>query len=139
MKQYFSSNRTRTRSALSYIVALGLWLKLLVPALCVEWPWSVAPSSLVWPVTESFCLCEEPSLVNDSAQIADLGVILSTSMVLMRDVGQQNQYLELPVLFDTLDRPVELLTQRLREEALNGDIKLLREHDSQARVDVVLS
>jgi len=49
------------------------------------------------------------------------------------------RHLELPVLFDTLDRPVELLTQRLREEALNGNIELLREHDGQARIDIVLS
>jgi hypothetical protein len=47
-------------------------------------------------------------------------------------------HLELPVLVDTLDRPVELLTQRLGEETLNGDIELLREYDGQARVDVVL-
>ena len=66
-------------------------------------------------------------------------VKLSTSTVLVQDVGQCIQHLELPVLLDTLDRPVELLTQRLGEEALNGDIELLREHDSQARVDVVLS
>lgn len=57
--------------------------------------------------------------------------------------GCQSRYhirhLELPVFFDTLDRPIELLTQRLGEEALDGDIELLREHDSQAWVNVVLS
>jgi hypothetical protein len=52
--------------------------------------------------------------------------------------GQMESHLELPILFDTLDRPIELLTQRLGEEALNGDVELLREHDGQTRVDIVL-
>ena len=46
--------------------------------------------------------------------------------------------LELPILVDTLDRPVELLAQRLGEEALDGDVELLGEDDGQAWVDVVL-
>lgn len=46
--------------------------------------------------------------------------------------------LELPVLVDRLDRPVELLAQRLGEELLNGDVELLGEDHSKTRVDVVL-
>lgn len=44
---------------------------------------------------------------------------------------------ELPVLIDRLDGPVELLTESLREEALDGNVELLREHDCQARINVV--
>jgi len=46
--------------------------------------------------------------------------------------------LEFPVLVDTLDSPVEFLTQSLGEEALDGDVELLHEDNSQTRVDVVL-
>ena len=46
--------------------------------------------------------------------------------------------LELPVLVDTLDRPVELLAKCLGEEALDGDIELLHENDRETWVDVVL-
>lgn len=46
--------------------------------------------------------------------------------------------LELPVLVDTLDSPVKLLTQSLGEEALDRDVELLHEDNSQTRVDVVL-
>jgi len=46
--------------------------------------------------------------------------------------------LKLPVLVDGLDRPIELLAQRLGEEPLNRDIELLGEDDGEARIDVVL-
>jgi hypothetical protein len=46
--------------------------------------------------------------------------------------------LELPVLVDGLDGPVELLAQSLREEALDGDVELLREDDGETRIDIVL-
>lgn len=46
--------------------------------------------------------------------------------------------LELPVLVDGLDGPIELLAQRLREEPLNGDVELLGEDDGETRIDVVL-
>jgi hypothetical protein len=52
--------------------------------------------------------------------------------------SRNSRRLELPVLINTLDRPIELLTQSLGEEAFDGDIELLCEHDGQARVDVVL-
>ena len=45
---------------------------------------------------------------------------------------------KLPVFFGRLDGPVEFLTQRLREEALNRNVKLLAEHHSQTWVNVVL-
>ena len=76
--------------------------------------------------------------MDDSAQTADLGRTVHLDGAVKMSVNR-SQHLELPVLLDTLDRPVELLTQRLGEEALDGNIELLREHDSQARVDVVLS
>jgi hypothetical protein len=47
--------------------------------------------------------------------------------------------LEIPVLIHRLDRPVELLAQRLGEELLNGYVELLGEDDSETRIDVVLS
>ena len=50
----------------------------------------------------------------------------------------QDPRLELPILINTLDRPIELLPQRLGEEALDRDIELLGEDDRQTRVYVVL-
>ena len=50
----------------------------------------------------------------------------------------QDPCLELPILINTLDRPIELLPQCLGKEALNRDIELLGEDDRQTRVDVVL-
>ena len=46
--------------------------------------------------------------------------------------------LELPVLLNRLDGPLELLTQRLREELFNGDIVLLAKDNSESRINVVL-
>ena len=45
---------------------------------------------------------------------------------------------ELPVLVDRLDSPIKLLPQSLREEALDGHVKLLGEDNGEARIDVVL-
>lgn len=46
--------------------------------------------------------------------------------------------LELPLLIHRLDGPLELLTQSLGEESLDGHVELLGEDDSQARVNIVL-
>jgi hypothetical protein len=46
--------------------------------------------------------------------------------------------LELPVLVDGLDGPVELLAQCLGEELLDRDVELLGEDHGETRVDVVL-
>lgn len=56
----------------------------------------------------------------------------------MPSSGQTTAHLELPVLIHRLNSPVELLTQRLREEALDWNVKLLAENDSEARIDVIL-
>jgi len=49
--------------------------------------------------------------------------------------------LKLPglIVADRLDGPLELVSQRLGEELLNRNVGLRREHNSQARVDVVLA
>jgi hypothetical protein len=47
-------------------------------------------------------------------------------------------HLKVPVFIDRFDRPVEFLAQRLREEALDGNVELLREDNGKTRVDVVL-
>jgi hypothetical protein len=59
-------------------------------------------------------------------------------MIFNQSCLAQIRHLELPILVHTLDRPVELLAQRLGEEALDGDVEFLGEDDCQARVDVVL-
>ena len=46
--------------------------------------------------------------------------------------------LELPVLVDGLDGPVEFLAQCLGEEFLDRDVELLGEDHGETRVDVVL-
>jgi hypothetical protein len=46
--------------------------------------------------------------------------------------------LELPVLVDGLDRPVELLAQCFGEEALDRHIELLREDYGKTRINIVL-
>jgi hypothetical protein len=53
---------------------------------------------------------------------------------------RQRLKLELPgaVLADGLDGPVELVAERLGEELLDRDIKLVREDDRETRIDVVL-
>lgn len=52
--------------------------------------------------------------------------------------GGLKDRLERPVLFDRLDRPLELLAKCLGEEFLDGDVEFLAEHDGETRVDVVL-
>jgi hypothetical protein len=47
--------------------------------------------------------------------------------VLLRRVLRGDAHLELPVFVDGLDSPVELLAQRLREEALDRHVELLGE------------
>ena len=59
-------------------------------------------------------------------------------MLSLENRQRQPSILELPVLVNTLDRPVKFLTQRLGEEALDRDVELLGEDDSQTWVDVVL-
>jgi hypothetical protein len=56
-------------------------------------------------------------------------------LVVIVGVGRS---LELPVLVYRLDGPIELLAQRLGEELLDGNIKLLGEDDGETGVDVVL-
>lgn len=51
-------------------------------------------------------------------------------------LGRKN--LELPILLNGLDSPLELLTQRLGEEFLDGNVELLAENDRETRVDIVL-
>jgi hypothetical protein len=46
--------------------------------------------------------------------------------------------LEVPVLVDRLDGPVELLAESLGEESLDRNVKLLAEDDGEAGIDVVL-
>ena len=46
--------------------------------------------------------------------------------------------LELPILVDRLDGPVELLAQSLGEELFNGHVELLGEDHRETRIDVVL-
>jgi hypothetical protein len=46
--------------------------------------------------------------------------------------------LEIPVLVDGLDGPIELFAQRLGEEPLDRDVEFLGEDDGETRVDVVL-
>lgn len=47
--------------------------------------------------------------------------------------------LELPVLLNGLDGPLKLLTKRLREELLDGNIVLFAEDNSEARINIVLT
>lgn len=49
-----------------------------------------------------------------------------------------SQLSEFPVLIYRFDRPVKLFSKRFGKELLDRDIELLREHNSQARVNVVL-
>lgn len=51
---------------------------------------------------------------------------------------RQPPFLELPVLVDRLDSPIELFAKCLREETLDGHIELLGEDYSKAGIDVVL-
>lgn len=50
----------------------------------------------------------------------------------------QGWCLELPVLFDRLDGPLELFAQGLGEELLNGDVELLAEDDGKTGINIVL-
>lgn len=52
--------------------------------------------------------------------------------------GEGDGRLKFPVLLNRLDGPLELLTQRLGEELFDGDVILLAEDDSEARINVVL-
>lgn len=47
--------------------------------------------------------------------------------------------LELPVLLNGLDGPLEFLTQRFGEELLDGNIVLFAEDNSEARINIVLT
>jgi hypothetical protein len=51
---------------------------------------------------------------------------------------RQPSFLELPVLVNRLDSPIELFAKCLREETLNRHIELLGEDNSKARINVVL-
>jgi hypothetical protein len=47
--------------------------------------------------------------------------------------------LELPVLVNGLDGPIELLAECLGEELLDRNVEFLREHDGETGIDVVLN
>jgi hypothetical protein len=47
--------------------------------------------------------------------------------------------LEVPILVNGLDGPVELLAERLGEETLDGHFELLAEDDREAGINVILS
>lgn len=58
--------------------------------------------------------------------------------VQIRGAKDGEPVLELPVLFDGLDGPLELFAQGLGEEPLNGHIELLAEDDREPRINIVL-
>lgn len=47
--------------------------------------------------------------------------------------------LELPILINGLDSPVELLTESLGKELFNWDVELLREDHRETRINVILN
>jgi hypothetical protein len=68
-------------------------------------------------------------------------ILMKKSKYLCKPIAMNDEkkcYLELPVLIDRLDGPVELLTERLGEELLDRELELLRKYDGETRVDVIL-
>jgi hypothetical protein len=66
---------------------------------------------------------------------------MSLGLVTMYGLCRQSRasrHLELPIFVNRLDRPVELLSQCLREEALDRYVELLGKDHRQARINVVL-
>ena len=59
-------------------------------------------------------------------------------MLSLENRQRQPSILELPVLVNRLDSPIELFAKCLREETLNRHIELLGEDNSKARINVVL-
>lgn len=55
-----------------------------------------------------------------------------------QDKDKTGSLLELPILFNRLDGPLELLTEGLGEELLDGHVKLLAENNRETGINVVL-